>query len=96
MHFLMLHARFKKADLHQIHTTTSRISPHVLRSRPHGFIRRGEVALMERAHLVRLNRANDSVQHTSIVEQDEVLFLPVVRIHQLVSRWVNLRESVNV
>jgi len=40
---------------------------------------------MERAYLVRLKRANDSVQHTSIVEQDEVLFLPVVRIHQLVS-----------
>jgi len=40
---------------------------------------------MERAHLVRLKRANDSVQHTTIVEQDEVLFLPVVRIHQLAS-----------
>jgi len=40
---------------------------------------------MERAYLVRLKRANDSVQHTTIVEQDEVLSLPVVRIHQLAS-----------
>jgi len=29
--------------------TTSRISSHVLRRRPYGFIRRGEVALMEHA-----------------------------------------------
>ena len=38
---------------------------------------------MERAHLVRLERTNDGVQHATIVEQDEVLFLPVVRVHQL-------------
>ena len=39
---------------------------------------------MERAYLVRLKRANDSMQHTTIMEQDKVLFLPIVRIHQLV------------
>jgi hypothetical protein len=38
---------------------------------------------MERAHLVRLKRTNDSMQHATIMEQDEVLFLPVVRVHQL-------------
>ena len=38
---------------------------------------------MEHAHLVRLKRTNDSVQHATIMEQDEVLFLPVVRVHQL-------------
>jgi hypothetical protein len=38
---------------------------------------------MERAHLVRLKRTNNSVQHTTIMEQDEVLFPPVVRVHQL-------------
>ena len=39
---------------------------------------------MERAYLVRLKRANDSMEHTTIMEQDKVLFLPIVRIHQLV------------
>ena len=38
---------------------------------------------MERAHLVWLERANDRVQHATIMEQDEVLFFPVVRVHQL-------------
>ncbi len=38
---------------------------------------------MERAHLIWHERTNDSVQHATIMEQDEVLFLPVVGIHQL-------------
>jgi len=38
---------------------------------------------MERAHLVRLERANDRVQHATIMEQDEVLFFPIVRVHRL-------------
>jgi hypothetical protein len=29
---------------------------------------------MERAHLVRLERADDRVQHATIMEQDQVLF----------------------
>ena len=37
---------------------------------------------MERAHLIGLKRTNDSVQHATIMEQDVVLFLPVVRVHQ--------------
>lgn len=39
---------------------------------------------MERPYLVRLKRANNSMQHTTIMEQDKVFFLPIVRIHQLV------------
>jgi hypothetical protein len=38
---------------------------------------------MERAHLVRLERTNDGMQHATIMEQHEVLFLPVMRVHQL-------------
>ena len=38
---------------------------------------------MERADLIRLERTNDGVQHATIMEQDEVLFPPVVRVHQL-------------
>jgi hypothetical protein len=65
---------------------TSRILPHVLWRRSRGFIRRGKIALMERAHLIRLKRTNDGVQHATVVEQDEVFFLPVVRVHQLAKR----------
>ena len=61
----------------------SRIPPHVLRRRSDRIIRRSKIALMERAHLVRLERTNDSVQHATFMEQDEVLFPPVVRVHQL-------------
>ena len=38
---------------------------------------------MESAHLIRLKYTNGSVQHTSVVEEKEILFLPVVRAHQL-------------
>ena len=38
---------------------------------------------MEDAHLIRLKCANDSVQHATVMEQDEIFFLPVVRVHQL-------------
>jgi len=41
---------------------------------------------MERAHLIRLKRANDGVQHATVVEQDEIFFLPVVRVHKLAKR----------
>jgi hypothetical protein len=69
----------------------SRIPPHVLRRRSDRIIRRSKIALMESAHLVRLKRTNDSVQHATIMEQDEVLFLPVVRVHQLRKRNVAAR-----
>ena len=38
---------------------------------------------MERVHLVRLKRTNDGVQHATIVQQDKVLFLSIMRVHQL-------------
>ena len=38
---------------------------------------------MERAHLIRLKCADDGVQHATVMEQDEVLFPPVVRVYQL-------------
>ena len=65
------------------YTPISRILPHVIRRRSRGFIRRRKIALMERAHLVRLERANGCVHHATIMEQDQVLFFPVVRVHQL-------------
>ena len=63
----------------------SRILLHILRRRPHRFVRRSKIALMERAHLIPFKCANDCVKHATIMEQDEVLFLPVMRVHQL--RW---------
>jgi hypothetical protein len=38
---------------------------------------------MERAHLARLERTNDRVQHATAMEQDKILFFPVVRVHRL-------------
>jgi hypothetical protein len=38
---------------------------------------------MERAHLIRLERTNNSVQHAPIMEQNKIPFLPIVRVHQL-------------
>ena len=64
----------------------SRIPPHVLRRGSDRIIRSSKIALMEHADLVWLERANDSVQHATIMEQDEILFLPVVRVHQLNER----------
>jgi hypothetical protein len=49
----------------------------------HRIIRRSKIALMESTHLIRLKCANDSVQHATVMEQEEILFLPVVRVHQL-------------
>lgn len=38
---------------------------------------------MERAHLVRFERTHDGMQHATIMEQHEVFFLPIMRVHQL-------------
>jgi len=62
---------------------SSRIQPHILWGGSRGFNRCGKIALMERPHLVRLERSDDGVKQATIVEQDKVLFLPVVRIDQL-------------
>jgi len=44
---------------------------------------RGEIALVESTDLVRSEGANDGVEDTPVVEQNEVLLAPVV--------WVNQR-----
>jgi hypothetical protein len=49
----------------------------------HRIIRQSKVALMESTHLIRLKYTNGSVQHTTVVEEKEIFFLPVVRVHQL-------------
>ena len=38
---------------------------------------------MENADLIRPQCANGAVQHAAVMEQYEILFLPVVRVHQL-------------
>jgi hypothetical protein len=63
--------------------SSTRILPHILRGRSHRIVRRSKIALMENAHLIRLKCANDSVHHPTVMEQEEILFLPVVRVHQL-------------
>ena len=55
----------------------------VLRIRADRVIRRCEVALMERAHFVGLESTDDRVQHAAVVEEDEVVLVPVVRVYQL-------------
>ena len=50
---------------------------------------------MERAHLIRLKRTDNGMQHATIMEQDEVLFLPVVRIHQLSAAEVIIEGDGN-
>ena len=49
----------------------------------HRIIRQSKIVLMESAHLIRLKYTNGSVQHTTVVEEKEILFLPVVRPHKL-------------
>jgi hypothetical protein len=55
---------------------------------------------MERAYLVRLKRANDCVKHATIMEQDQVLFLPVMRIDQLAKKgkqeWYRENEKTYI
>ena len=72
----------------------SRIPPHVLRRGSDRIIRSSKIALVEHAHLVRLERTNDGVQHAAIMEQDEVFFLPVVRVHQLNTKRSSARPSI--
>jgi len=61
----------------------SRITPHVLWRRSDRIDRSSKISLMERAHLVRIKRTNDGMQNATIAEQDTVLFLSIVRVHQL-------------
>ena len=56
---------------------------HVLSARAHGVVGRGEVALVEGADLVGSERADDGVQDAAVVEEDEVLLVPVVWVDEL-------------
>ncbi len=56
---------------------------NILSGRTHGVIRRSEVALVERADLVRFERPDDCMEHAAVVEEDEVLLVPVVRVDEL-------------
>ena len=38
---------------------------------------------MERAHLVRFERTDDGMEHATVMEQHEILFLPVMWVDQL-------------
>ena len=40
---------------------------------------------MKRAHLIGLERANDAMQDAAVVEQHEVLLVPVMWVYELVS-----------
>ena len=56
---------------------------HVLWRGAGGVRRRGKVALVEGPHLLLRERANNGMQNTAVVEDDEVLRLPVVRVDKL-------------
>ena len=58
-------------------------------------VRGSKVALVERAHLVGLERTNDRVQHAAVMEEHEVLLVPVVRIHELLLRQNSVHVSAS-
>ena len=62
----------------------------VLRVRTDRVVRRREVALVERAHFVGLESTDDRVQHAAVVEDHEVVLVPVMRVYQLGITDVNL------
>lgn len=55
----------------------------VILSRSCGNIGCSEVALVESPDLVRLEGTDDGVQEAPVMEQDEVVLLPVVWVHEL-------------
>ena len=62
----------------------------VLLARPNGFVGGREIALVERAHLARLESPDNGVQHAAVVEDHEVVLVPVMRVYQLGITDVNL------
>src|SRR5712671_827224 len=72
-------------QLESIHklTVNPRIPPHILWRGSRGFIQCGKIALVEHPHLVRLKRSDGAVQQATIVEQDKVLFFPVMWVDQI-------------
>lgn len=55
----------------------------ILRGRPDGLVGRSEVALVEHAQLVGRECADDGVQNAAVMEEHEVVLLPVVRVDEL-------------
>jgi hypothetical protein len=53
---------------------------------PSGDIGRSEVALVEDAHLVRLKGTDDAMQESSVMEEEEVMLLPIVGVYKLLWR----------
>ena len=51
----------------------------VFRCRSDGYIRGSKIALVEHTHLVRIKRPNDCMEHTTVVEKDQVIFMPFQR-----------------
>ena len=68
----------------------------VLRVRTDGVVRRREVALMECAHFVRLESTDDRVQHAAVVEEDEVVLVPVVGVYQLYAALVSIAQKTRL
>ena len=55
----------------------------VLRAWPSRVVRGSQVALVEGTDLILLECTDDSMENTAVVEDDEVLRLPVVRVDKL-------------
>ena len=83
----IIHCFHQRTDVHTClgRRDSSDLGPFedVIFVRSCGDIGRSEIALVEGADLVRLESADDGVQESSIVEEDEVVLLPIVRIHKL-------------
>ena len=56
---------------------------HVLGGWARRVVRRSEVALVERAHLIGCKRADDRMQDATVVEHHEVFLVPVMRVNKL-------------
>ena len=75
--------KFRETPLVQNKTTRSSPLLHIFSRGPRRIVRSSQVTLMESANLVRFERTNHAVQDATVVEEDEVLLLPVVRVDQL-------------
>jgi hypothetical protein len=64
---------------------SSRILPYVFKfqRRSRWFIRHNKISLIEQTHMIRLEMRQLRYQYATTMEQDEVLYLPAVRVHQL-------------
>ena len=72
-----------KPNQNQCDRRTLGVRLDVLRRRPNGLVRRSEVALVEHAQLIGRERADDRVQNATVVEENEIVLVPVVRVDEL-------------